>query len=331
MVCPRKEDQVSVRAVAMTEPFPIFLLANRYLLYDINIITYVRREHHICGVLIGSLPQFPQQNIFLGVPLQLTPEEARLLVDKGAAFIIDDVVAHANGLAGLSKQDKAGFMMALDQEGKEVTRGVQKRAEQRLERALEKVREKNGDSKTKTEKPGYHAEDRKEDAGGLEEEAADGSLFAQPTASLSVDRPSSCAGTESPAYHINPTTSYPPLNTPLKPSSSTVSDVPTSYPLFAYLHGKNYFISPGLRFGCQYLVYPGDPLRFHSHFLAISAEWEEELDLLDIVGGGRLGTGVKKGFLIGGVEKKDKAGKTEENVEEGSQGVRTFCIEWGGM
>jgi len=47
-------------------------------------------------------------------------------------------------------------------------------------------------------------------------------------------------------------------------------------------------MTPGLRFGCHYTVYPGDPLRFHSHFLATGADWDEEFDLLDIVGGGRL-------------------------------------------
>ncbi len=31
-------------------------------------------------------------------------------------------------------------------------------------------------------------------------------------------------------------------------------------------------------------------------------DWEEEFDLLDLIGGGRLGTGVKKGWLIGGLE-----------------------------
>ena len=64
---------------------------------------------------------------------------------------------------------------------------------------------------------------------------------------------------------------------------------PRSYSLFAYLHRKGYFLSPGLRFGCQYLVYPGDPLRFHSHFLASGVGWDEEMNLMDIVGGGRLG------------------------------------------
>ena len=81
---------------------------------------------------------------------------------------------------------------------------------------------------------------------------------------------------------------------------------------------------PGLRFGCDYNVYPGDPLRFHSHFLAVGYEWDQEIPLLDLIGGGRLGTAVKKGFLIGG---KD----TSDTMDEEGDGVRTFCIEWGGM
>lgn len=98
-------------------------------------------------------------------------------------------------------------------------------------------------------------------------------------------------------------------------------------------------MAPGIRFGCQFSVYPGDPLRFHSHFLSMSYDWDEDIDLLDLVGGGRLGTGVKKGWLIGGVEEKEEDGNgtnaIESEVETGNSKkkakVRTFCIEWGGM
>jgi tRNA-splicing endonuclease subunit Sen34 len=82
-------------------------------------------------------------------------------------------------------------------------------------------------------------------------------------------------------------------------------------------------MTPGLRFGCQYTAYPGDPLRYHSHFLAASKGWDEPFDLLDILGGGRLGTRVKKGYLLGGVE--PPSGQDEEAK------VRTYCIEWVAM
>lgn len=75
------------------------------------------------------------------------------------------------------------------------------------------------------------------------------------------------------------------------------------------------------------------------------------------MGGGRLGTGVKKGWLVGGVEGGGEEGMREGEEEGGSEGgrdeedraeraeskfkgsnrtakdskVRTFCLEWGGM
>jgi tRNA-splicing endonuclease subunit Sen34 len=79
---------------------------------------------------------------------------------------------------------------------------------------------------------------------------------------------------------------------------------------------------PGLRFGGDYNVYPGDPLRFHSHFIATGYEWDQEIPVLDLIGGGRLGTAVKKGFMIGAED--------PEYESEGDK-VRTFCIEWAGM
>lgn len=88
-------------------------------------------------------------------------------------------------------------------------------------------------------------------------------------------------------------------------------------------------MSPGLRFGCQYCVYPGDPLRFHSHFLAVGKGWDEEFDLMQLVGGGRLGTGVKKGFLVGGKEKRFR--EVDEGEGGSEKGVRAFSIEWSGM
>ena len=46
-------------------------------------IATIRSKHHICGILVGTLPHLSQQNVFLGVPLLLMPEEAVLLVENG--------------------------------------------------------------------------------------------------------------------------------------------------------------------------------------------------------------------------------------------------------
>ena len=91
---------------------------------------------------------------------------------------------------------------------------------------------------------------------------------------------------------------------------------------------------PGLRFGCHYNVYPGDPLRYHSHFAATGMGWEQEFDLLDVVGGGRLGTGTKKAYMIGG-ENPDANGHVEGLVPERgleyTKPVRAFSLEWAAL
>ncbi|KAJ5754866.1 tRNA-splicing endonuclease subunit tsp-4 [Penicillium manginii] len=300
-----------------TVPIPISYVSGRYLLFSIDAVTYLRREHHICGVLIGTLPQIPQQNVFLGLPLELMPEEARLLVDKGVACIVDETKAH-DGMKSLLEEDRRQYLRELDSQGLEASRKLSDRKGQQREQVLKKLDEK---AKAKAIK-------------ALENEGeADTPASPSPSASvLDEERPSSKASSRTPvhtlAMGVTPPTSYPPLAQPTSSQHLPPPNVPLSYPLFAHLSSRGYFLSPGLRFGCQYVAYPGDPLRFHAHFLCVSAEWDENIDLMAIVNGGRLGTGVKKGFLLGGPEKSRTEAETEaERVES----VRTFSIEWAGM
>ena len=326
-------------------PFPIFQISHavkRYLLYDINTITWLRRTHNILGVLIGTLPQIPQQNVFLGLPLELQPEEALLLIEKGLGYIADDLQWHEESMRSLTPAQRESFVEGLKKEGMSAARAVEQQKQQRTELAVKNLQLEKG--KSANDPPMGSTSPPSEDRAGYE------SLFG-PTSTGSSLSPSSTSSIV--PWTITPTTSYPPLSQPSnRPTSPSPTPDPASYALFKHLHGLSYFLSPGLRFGCQFLVYPGDPLRFHSHFLAVSAEWDEEIDLLDLVGGGRLGTGVKKGWLVGGIEKRTPLNEQREMTEAepklrskgdsksttalssddmGGDRVRTFCIEWGRM
>ncbi|KAL5404428.1 hypothetical protein PMIN06_008233 [Paraphaeosphaeria minitans] len=316
------------------EPFPISYVAGRYLLFDPPTVAYARRTHNVIGVLVGTIPNLSQQNVFLGIPLELQPEEARVLVEQGHAYVVDDAVVHREGFLEMSRDDRLSYLRDLDEQGAEMSREVVRRANERSEQVLwEKglrPSKRGGDSTPK-------------DVGS--------SLFDgdEPTVPA-VKVPEKKLETT----YITPTTSYPPLFKPQPSHAPGLPEVPKSFPLFRYLHTKGYFMMPGLRFGCHYSVYPGDPLRFHSHFLATGMGWDEEFDLLDIVGGGRLGTGVKKAYLIGGEERggkkvedtftsptpsasswnpalrpnnKEKMKKARVEVEP----VRAFSIEWAGL
>ncbi|KAK8207991.1 tRNA-splicing endonuclease subunit [Zalaria obscura] len=336
--------------ITVSEPFPIFQVAHRYLLYDVNTVTYARRTHNITGVLIGGLPQAPQQNVFSGIPLELMPEEARLLVEKGVSYIVDDVAAHRkNFLAhGLSAEEKKAFMRSMQRQGVDAAKAQQKKAVEKKKDALKKAEKKGASTENWNDVPDdMFAGPRKSKAARAAEKKAketaqtdgqkdgaaeDETLFGAPANPVTEWS----AGELDPAAQqlheelgeslkITPTTSYPPIRSEPPPPGEALPlpEVPSSYPVFKHMHENGYFLAPGLRFGCQYMAYPGDPLRFHSHFLCNGMDWDEEFDLLRLVGGGRLGTGVKKGYLIGGEEKKEGAYQESH--------VRAFCIEWGGM
>jgi len=286
-------------------PIPISLLTQRYLLFDITVVSYLRREHNISGVLIGSIPQSPSQNLFLGLPLELMPEETQLLIAKGVAYIVDDARAHDEMLheADLVRREK--YIATLRLEGQTVwkTRSMQK--EQAFRKKVLRARASKSNAANAESAPGGALQD----ADDTPIDDAD-SFFSSALSASDVSKSNFYT------IGVTPATSTPLLNT--SPTSIALGDaVPQTYPLFKHLHDRGYFLSPGLRFGCQYMAYPGDPLRYHSHFLVNGKEWDDVIDLMDIVGGGRLGTGVKKGYLLGGTDPEGQ--------------VKTFSIEWAGM
>ncbi|KAJ9644515.1 tRNA-splicing endonuclease subunit Sen34 [Coniosporium apollinis] len=308
---------VKMADTSVSEPFPISLIANRYLLYDINTITYIRRKHCICGVLIGGLPQAPSQNVFCGIPLELMPEEARLLVEEGHAYIVEDVEAHMAGFLDMSEEERNAFMSAVESQGRDAAKAKKRRAGDNKERAL---KEKNlhrlvQESQTRQASASPDATNTAD---------TDESLFAYPSPPASPPPPRASSTAPGEIFGITPSTSYPPLTMSVRSTNQPLPAVPRSYPLFRHLHSKGYFVTPGLRFGCQYVAYPGDPLRFHSHFLTVGMDWDEKFDLRDVVGGGRLGTGVKKAYLIGG--KEENSEKADEDDD-----IRAFSVEWAYM
>ena len=328
----------------VAEPFPIFKLAHKYLVYDADTVSYIRREYNICGVFIGSLPQAPQQNVFLGLPLELMPEEARLLVEKEVAYVVDDVSTHKKAFVDncLGLEERRAYQAALRKQGLAAAKSRSQRGDERKKAALTK-KAQAGDwndipeellrstLERKRDVTTGRAKSKSDDSFEIEEEA----LFATPEASIASPPSSSVSKTtrtsDPEPFIVTPSTSYPPLHSvgPNPSNTSSVTETLPSYPLYKYLHDQAYFLSPGLRFGCQFVAYPGDPLRFHSHFLCTGVDWDQEFDLLDLVGGGRLGTGVKKGFLIGGDSSDGSMADARE--EDAGDKVRSFCIEWGGM
>jgi len=386
--------------ITVSEPFPIHDISGQYLLFDADTVAHCRRKYNIAGVLIGGLPQAPQQNVFLGLPLELMPEEARILVEKKVGYIVNDTAQHrAAFLAqGLSDVEKAKFEQLLQKQGIEAAQAQSQRSASKREDALKRLgleipedaqklsdeRVKTGESdmnnwndlpemmltasrpRTSRAKSRRRGDEQRSASSSIAPGVRNPEMLSPIGDSVLLDASPVTRGLSNvqsqslTPYGVTPPTSYPPLSAkPPPPRKSTspscpprisassqslktlnetsasteesresnLPGVPVSYPLYKYLHSKEYFLTPGMRFGCQYTAYPGDPLRYHSHFLCTGKKWTEDFDLMEIVGGGRLGTGVKKGFLIGGVEPRNE----EDKMGNGDENVRAFVVEWSGM
>lgn len=89
------------------------------------------------------------------------------------------------------------------------------------------------------------------------------------------------------------------------------------FDVFEYFWKKEFYITSGIKFGGHYLLYDNEPMCTHSDYIVRVYDEKEEILPLDIISLGRVGTNVKKTFVI--------AGQLEE--EE----MMTFSIEWAGF
>lgn len=296
-------------------------IGGRYLVFDIDDVAYIRRQHGICAVFTGTMPQNPTQNVFLGLPTELYAEDAQILLDRKAAYIADDPSDHLMQLRTMDEATRKAYVQSLRSQRRTAQLVFQDQRAQTLAKHKDKRKPKN-----KTDTP--TSEKTSSKAAGEEEEE---SLFE--SAPKPAPKPKQLAIKE-PMPALTPTVSGPLV---ANKTSSLPLPKPSSYPLYSFLNKRGYFITPGLRFGGDFSVYPGDPFRYHAHYLANSFEWDEELPMLDLVTSGRLGTAVKKSYLFGG-RPRSAAGEVGDgdDVEgddgpRGEKGVRVFCIEWAGM
>ena len=96
---------------------------------------------------------------------------------------------------------------------------------------------------------------------------------------------------------------------------ATVTDK-LRYAVFRDLWLKGYYLTSGLKYGGDYLVYRHHPDQVHSEFIAIVIPWQQPIG--SIVALGRLGSKVKKKTLLCSVESE-------------SGPVKYVTLQWSGL
>ncbi|KAG6042146.1 hypothetical protein E4U41_004950 [Claviceps citrina] len=284
-----------------TEPIRVSKIAGRYLVFDPEAVAFLRRREHINGTLVGTTPQQPTQNVFLGLPIELRPEEVGALLHRKSAYVVDDVDAHNAALrSARSAAARRRYIASLRSSKQAAHFTLSQRSASKLT--------------GRAARPDENAE-------GVN--GAPSSCRTDEAHNTSTDGKTVQCDNQIPSVGhlaVTPVSSAKLVASVAAPQDAHASANPT---LCGFLQSQGHYMTPGLRFGSKYSVYPGDPLRFHAHFMANEYDWEGQIPILDIVGGGRLATAVKKAFLVGGLD------ASEEKPNIGS--IRTFSIEWAAM
>lgn len=261
----------------------ISMVAGKAMLFDLEDIKRARGLG-IVGVLSGTLPAAPQQNMFLGVPLQLMSEECLWLIRSGYARLLPDDLMIRDIYTHLTEDDIVQLQL-----GAEDDLNAQKRVKvEQHEKKMAKL--------------------------GMKKYRQDDKLISQGLSVTVHDTPSRL-----PNYELFKTI-YKKSSRSQRYLINKIKIDELQYKIFSYLRSRGYFLAPGIRFGGKFIAYPGDPLRFHAHLIVNDVKWNDDIGLINIVGGGRLATGVKKLWVV--------ASEPDSTEEED---IQCFSIEWAGF
>ncbi|KAJ7905334.1 hypothetical protein B0H14DRAFT_3102812 [Mycena olivaceomarginata] len=279
--------------------------------WDVEDIATIRSKHRLCGVFTGTLPHLSQQNSFSW--------EVVLLVENGLAVLIDDPKAHVQpSVAELQRwnsKEKELAQLQLSQLTTALGTSPAVMSEEAIKKRKERELKRQAAAAKAAEAQGALAE-------------ADSSIFTPSENAAPPPAPETQYTVVIPAS----STSFEWYNdsTCLHSSIQSAKEAGIwEYPsnlherakcgVFRGLWEQGMYMGGGIKFGGDYLVYPGDPLRYHAHFSATVLESPTfSLTPMEIVAHGRLGTVTKKSHLLCGWDDEKKE-------------VSYLSIEWAGF
>ena len=305
---PAQVTTVSAALPKRLEPIKLYVLpeAQRGVVadvvtYDAEIVDELRSVYHIVAQGVGTLQNNSTQNVFLAAPYALMPEQAALLVEKGIAVLMDGTRQPVPPARTQAQKDQA----------------ADERHSVVLSQAAHIYRSREDDRKRHEAASEFTRAKR---AKTHEESAATAASFSKPLVLPFPPEKTSLTATstggENPYQRHVPSAR---VVVPTMASNSYLSrDKPSHfweyprqdkrsemdrYAVFRDLWEKGYYMTSGAKFGGDFLAYPGDPHRYHSHYVVVIVPMDAILSPYDVVSMGRLGTVVKKAPLVSSVRK----------------------------
>ncbi|KAJ1525625.1 hypothetical protein ONE63_008844 [Megalurothrips usitatus] len=263
----------------------------------------LREEHRIVGALVGVLPNLPNQEVFHGLPMSLLPEETTLLLELNIICLKKiPSLCHLPGENIIKAFENNRQKTYLEQENQmkeerklAVMALVDKIVEGRRRKQLG-LDTKKKRKKCKNENKSDETEDKEKIVELLKpiEEAERQEVLEE---ELSKVPPLSKESALTQTF-----TTHPWLNlesaSPFSWTYPNTHEEKIKYRTFKDLWNRGFYISSGHKFGGDFLVYPGDPVKFHSQFIVLCVSHSKVLTVHELVSFGRIGSSVRKSFVL---------------------------------
>jgi len=256
----------------------------------------LREEYRIVGALIGCLAHLPRQDSFLGLPVVLLPEEVTLLLEQKVARLVSYsslTCAPSNDI----RQKFQEYRKCLYKEQVECFKEERKRqVTSMIDRIVEGKRRKLLELGHKKRKICSESESSVQDESQSKNEETDANHIDREALLREELDKIKCIDENSTLVQIFTARAW--LNeedaTPFSWQYPATSAENLRYNTFKDLWKKGHYLTGGQKFGADFLVYPGDPVKFHAQFLVVCIDSSESLSAADLVALGRLGTSVRK-------------------------------------
>ncbi|BEJ17206.1 hypothetical protein CspHIS471_0606070 [Cutaneotrichosporon sp. HIS471] len=344
----------------MTDSIPLYVVDGIATIWDAQAVATAHCAYDISGLRAGTLPGVVQQNAFLGLPVTLMPEEASHLLKQGVAHLVPlpsqihppskELVAQRT--SARVTRNRALALAAWADEDRRAAASAAKSAKAGIAGAEKRILR----AKKRAEATRIKALADGEDSVGVQERyvAAMAAIEAAPPAPTVVVKERGVPTSENTnLFTVVP--AMPVIDGLVKgqegevevegdglgqragggdpnSASSSVTLFPASVrdralaDTFAALNARGLRMGLGPRFGGEWLVYPGDYLRYHAHFTSQVIVRNQPIRPAELVAWGRLGTGTKKAGLLCCWDDGVRAGN--EETKEGVSEVEFYSLEW---
>lgn len=281
----------------------------RGYVWDLRDVWHLWRNCRVVGSLVGTLPRHPHQSSTLGLPLSLLPEEVTLLVEEG----LGETVRYKEMEEKPSQTLKDIFSECRERCYKEQVKEAARQRREQVKRMADKILEgkrKKFLMKQKKEKKEQvlngSEQKTKQVNDGIEE------VFTLTKEEVIQEEEGKLQPLPQHLQVVEVFTCHPLLD------QLTSEHCPWPYPttkeervkskVFHDLWCQGFYLTSGIKFGGDFLVYAGDPHLHHAHAI-VRCVGEQQLHpggKFDLVAATRVAASTKKTFVLATLDNSEQ-------------------------